>query len=171
MTKVSKKLSSLEHYFFSLPALLGRTHSLTLLLFPPPHVFVHVVQSVHSVQMGHLSSLQGSVIFASPVHWSPLVVRTHSLSLVLVPPSQDLVHGLHSVQSVQSGQVLELHSRSSELSPWHKNALSAGSTQFRSRRCLPPPQVAVQVVQSVHSVQTGHCWVLQASSSSASPYI
>jgi len=46
----------------------GRTHSLTFVLDPPPHVLVQGVQSVHSVQDGHSSVLQTSFLKLSPSH-------------------------------------------------------------------------------------------------------
>merc|ERR1719341_1758267 len=97
--QVSSLQSSLTSLSPTHPStLLGSTHSLTLLLFPPPQVLVHWVHSVQSVQTGHSWSLQVSVNSLSPVHCRPLRVRTHSLNFVLVPPPQDLVQGLHLVQ-------------------------------------------------------------------------
>jgi len=96
-------------------------------------------------------------------------VSTHSLSLVLLPPPQLLVHELQSVHGVQSGQLSELHSLSSESSPAQRYARLSGSTHFRFRFCRPPPHVALHSVHSVHSVHTGQSWLLQVSSTSESP--
>ena len=67
-----------------------------------------------------------------------------------------LVHELQSVHGVQSGQLSELHSLSSESSPAQRYARLSGSTHFRFRFCRPPPHVALHSVHSVHSVHTGH---------------
>ena len=46
---------------------------LVLTLLPPPQVFVHLVQGVHSVQVGHPSVLHGRISHVSPGHLCRLV--------------------------------------------------------------------------------------------------
>ena len=152
----------------ALPAALGWTHSLTFVLVPPPQLLVHWVQSVQSVQTGHVLVLQDSVALLSPEHSSPRV-RTHSLSFVLVPPPQDLVQAPQSVHCVQSGHVSGLHVLSSESFPEQRNALLSRRTQSLDRFWFPPPQVVLQSVHFVHSVQIGHSCELHSSSSSETP--
>ena len=73
-------------------------------------------------------------------------------------------HSDQSVQGVNEGQVFSLHfSIISESPSEHLKASDLGKTHSLAFFRTPPPQVLVQGVQSVHSVQTGHGFSLQVS--------
>merc|ERR1719419_722413 len=80
---------------------------------------------------------------------------THPLTLNLVPPPQVVEHSVHSVQGVHTGQGFSLHLRDCSESPLHPEALSLGRTHCLALDCSPPPHVALQSVQSLHSVHIG----------------
>ena len=72
---------------------------LVLTLLPPPQVFVHLVQGVHSVQVGQPSVLQGRISHVSPGQpcwFVPLEFlaegRRQSRIRFVVPPPQVAVH-------------------------------------------------------------------------------
>ena len=75
-----------------------QTH-LVLTLLPPPQVLVHLVQGVHSVQVGHPSVLQGRISQVSPGQpcwFVPLEFLAdgsrQSRIRFVVPPPQVAVH-------------------------------------------------------------------------------
>ena len=73
-------------------------------------------------------------------------------------------HSDQSVQGVNEGQVFSLHfSIISESPSEHLKASDLGKTHSLAFFRTPPPQLLVQGVQSVHSVQTGHGFSLQVS--------
>ena len=93
----------------------------------------------------------------------------HSLSLSLTPPPQDLEQGVHSLQEEKAGQFSSLHGTTSSLSPSHLESPFLSVIHSLVRFFFPPPQVSVQGVHSVQSVQSGQVSRLHFSVSSFSP--
>ena len=88
----------------------------------------------------------------------------HSRILFCEPPPHVTEHSDQSVQGVKDGQVFSLHfSIISESPSEHLKASDLGKTHSLAFFRSPPPQLLVQGVQSVHSVQTGHGLLLQVS--------
>ena len=88
----------------------------------------------------------------------------HSRILFCEPPPQVTEHFDQSVQGVKDGQVSSLHfSIISESPSEHLKASDLGKTHSLAFFRSPPPQLLVQGVQSVHSVQTGQGLSLQVS--------
>ena len=88
----------------------------------------------------------------------------HSRILFCEPPPQVTEHSDQSVQGVKDGQVSSLHfSIISESPSEHLKASDLGKTHSLAFFRSPPPQLLVQGVQSVHSVQTGQGLSLQVS--------
>jgi len=163
----------------SIPPLAERTStSLSLLLLPPPQVAVQVLQEPHwlNLQSTEQSSVLHTSTSNSPGHSCPPLVGgvSTALSLCRPPPPQvalQVVHGLHwlTLQSTEQGAVP--HS-SNSVSPGHSLPPPADWTStVLPLLLLPPPQVALQVVQGLHWLtlqSTGHV-VVPHSSDSVSP--
>ena len=145
----------------SLPS--GYKHFRVLVQLPPPHVALHSVHSVQGPHEGQVCVLHSPSFMGSPSHPSSPsdLGRTHSRLWVVWPPPQLRVQGAHSVHSVQMGHGSVPHSCCSSPGPGQKRLPTARvATQARSLLWLPPPQVFVQGVHSVQSVQAGHLPVL-----------
>ena len=151
------------------------THSRTLVRVPPPQDFEQSLQPDHSLGAGQGDSLQLDTTSFSPGQRScrrsnpRLFGRTQSRVLTFFPPPQEVVQGVHSVHSVQTGQASELQVRTSRWSPSHTKSSVLGRTQSLILCCVPPPHVSEHSVQLVHSVHTGQSLVLHSSVTLESP--
>ena len=133
--------------------------------------------SDQGVKAGQGSALQSSVSFLWP-SWhadgsrvEPPTSSRHSRTFVLVPPPQDTLQSVQSDQSVHTGQVFSLHSRTSSRGSKQGFSLTPfrGTLQSRTLLCVPPPQDLEQVVQSDHGVNVGQVDSPQFSVISESP--
>ena len=95
-----------------------------------------------------------------------LDLKPHSRFRVLLPPPQVTEQAVQSVQGPNSGHLSSLHFSSTRLSPGQNRGSSlrppSGKTHSLVFCLFPPPQVTEQAVHSVHSVQTGHSFVLHS---------
>ena len=170
----SVKIRSALHGLPSLSRWL--THSRILVLVPPPQDLEHSLQPDHSLGAGQGLLLQSDTTSRSPGQrsWSrshPRALgKTHSLVLTFLPPPQDTEQGVHSVQSVQTGQASVLQDLTSLRSPSQTSSSNLGKTQSRILCWVPPPQDKEHSVQLVHSVQIGQSFVLHSSVNLESPW-
>mmetsp|Transcript_77486 Transcript_77486/g.185782 ORF Transcript_77486/g.185782 Transcript_77486/m.185782 type:complete len:210 (-) Transcript_77486:1272-1901(-) len=138
----------------------------------------HSDQSVITQSTGQLLASQGASCSASPTQLEPpsRPGSTTSRKRWITPPSQDLLQGvqeLHSSHWQSTGQLCVLQGNSSAVSPSQGVPPSDSSlTMLLVRRDVPPPQVALQTVKLVHSLQwqsSGQGCSLQDSSSIGRP--
>lgn len=133
-----------------------------LVAFPVPHSLLQVPQLPHAdiwqLAGGHPCVLHSRRSFSSG-QGVPSCVGCCQIerSRCDVPPSQDLLHGDHSVQdstaqSTRGGQASVLHARCSERAPHVAPLCLASSMIVLERTWWPPPHSAVQLLNAVHSL-------------------